>query len=222
MTTLPLSTAFREATTQAHEDAEHAVFITRLMDGGASASDFAAFTAQLHPVYLALEQAMDAHASHPAVAALHDPLLIRTPRLASDLGVLYGADWADQAADGRIAIMPATRAYVERIGSLERPEALVAHHYVRLLGDLSGGQAIARLVRRHYGIPDAALTFYRFDGIDKAKPYKDAYRATLDALPLDAETHAMAVREAIRTFRLNQAVFADLEQARSGALRAAS
>ena len=71
-------------------------------------------------------------------------------------------------------------------------------------------------------MPDAALTFYRFDGIDKAKPYKDAYRATLDALPLDAETQALVVREAIRTFRLNQAVFADLEQARSGALRAAS
>ena len=222
MTTSPLSTALREATTRAHEDAEHSPFITRLMNGGASASDFAAFTAQLHPVYVALEAAMDAHADHPAVAALHDPLLIRTARLASDLGVLFGPDWADQVADGRIAILPATRAYVERIGSVERPEALVAHHYVRLLGDLSGGQAIASLVARHYAVPDAALTLYRFDGIDKAKPYKDAYRATLDALQLDAETQALVVREAIRTFRLNQAVFADLEQARSGALRAAS
>lgn len=218
MTSLPLSQKLRTATATAHTEAENSPFITRLMAGAGTASDFALLTAQLHPIYSALEAAMDAHAGHRVVAALHDPALVRTPRLAVDLGVLIGPDWAARLADGRVATMPATHAYVERLGHLTRPEALVAHHYVRLLGDLSGGQAIARLVARHYGIPAEALTFYRFEGIGKPKLYKDAYRATLDALALDAEARAFVVAEATRAFELNRAVFADLERARTQAL----
>lgn len=216
----PLSVQLRDATASVHADAERSPFITRLMGGGASISDFAALTAQLHPVYAALERAMDIHGAHPAVAPLLDPLLIRTPRLAADLAVLVGDDWAEQQTTGRLRPLPATRAYVERLQAVSVPEALVAHHYVRLLGDLSGGQAIARLVARHYGVPGDALTFYRFDGIGKPKPYRDAYRAKLDALALDDTTRTVVVGEAVQAFKLNQAVFSDLERARDDDLAA--
>lgn len=216
--TSPLSVELHAATAQAHADAEYSPFITRLMGGEGSLSDFAALTAQLYPVYTALERAMDAHAAHPAIASLHDPALIRTPHLAADLGVLYGPEWSSWAAAGGIPTLSATRAYVERLQVVSVPEVLIAHHYVRLLGDLSGGQVIARLVARHYGVPDDALSFYRFEGIPKTKPYKDAYRAKLDALKLDRATRALVVAEAIEAFRLNQALFADLDTARDSHL----
>jgi hypothetical protein len=62
----------------------------------------------------------------------------------------------------------------------------VAHHYTRYLGDLSGGQAIGRIIGREFGLDGGVGTaFYSFSEVPKPKLYKDAYRARLDALPLD-------------------------------------
>ena len=216
MTTL--SSLLRTSTAQAHEDAEHSPFVTRLLGGDGTVEDFAALTAQLYPVYAALEDALDRYATHPAVAAVHDPALTRAPRLAADLATLYGPDWAARRATGEIPTLPATAVYVDRLERLDRPEALVAHHYVRYLGDLSGGQVVARLVARHYGVSADALGFYRFEAIAKPKVYKDAYRARLDALPLDDHARAVVVAAAVEAFGLNRAVFADLETARGAAV----
>ena len=67
------------------------------------------------------------------------------------------------------------------------PERYLAHHYLRYLGDLSGGQAVAALVTRHYGIPAEALSMYRFTELPKPKVFKDDYRELLDNAPLTDE-----------------------------------
>ncbi len=58
----------------------------------------------------------------------------------------------------------------------------VAHHYTRYLGDLSGGQAIGRILDRDFDLGGRGISFYSFESVPKPKPYKDAYRARLDAL----------------------------------------
>ena len=63
--------------------------------------------------------------------------------------------------------------------------ALVAHNYARYLGDLSGGQAVGKILDRTFDLSGARLAFYEFPM--RPKPYKDSYRAKLDALSLDAE-----------------------------------
>lgn len=209
MDTPPLSAALKSATSQAHDAAEHSTFITRLMAGEGAAEDFTRLTTQLQPVYAALEAALERHAAHPVVAAVHDPALARSSRLDADLAAL---------GVGEREVLPATAAYVGRLESIDRPEALLAHHYVRYLGDLSGGQVIARLVARHYDIPAEALTFYEFDEIAKPKVYKDTYRARLDALELSPEIRQRVLAEANEAFRHNQAVFADLERTRGAEL----
>jgi heme oxygenase len=56
------------------------------------------------------------------------------------------------------------------------------------------------------------VAFYEFDQIQKPKPYKDAYRARLDALPLvDADKHRL-LDEVRLAFALNGAVFGELGQ----------
>lgn len=212
MTTL--STRLRTATAAAHDAAENSPFVTRLMAGNGSVADFAALTAQLRPVYATLEAVIEKMAGDRVVAAVHDPALARTARLVHDLGVLQGPPLVDLVGPAAPE-MPATTRYVERLAAAQAPEELLAHHYVRYLGDLSGGQVVARLVARHYAVPADALTFYRFDDIAKPKPYKDAYRARLDALPLDENGIDLAVRTAIEAFELNRAVFADLERWRT-------
>lgn len=82
---------------------------------------------------------------------------------------------------------------------------------MRYLGDLSGGQVIKTMVRRHYGVEDG-LSFYEFD-IPKPKVYKDDYRAALDALPLTESERGTALEAATRAFELNHQLFLDLEVA---------
>ncbi|WP_431712105.1 biliverdin-producing heme oxygenase [Glutamicibacter uratoxydans] len=90
------------------------------------------------------------------------------------------------------------------------PARLVAHHYLRYLGDLSGGLAIGKLVARHYGIGYEALNMWDFGEIEKPKLYKDAYRAKLDALGADPQIGAAILDEAKRGFQWNKAIFEDL------------
>nr|WP_280953245.1 biliverdin-producing heme oxygenase [Acidipropionibacterium timonense] len=84
------------------------------------------------------------------LAPVLDERLDRTARLEADL--------AYHAAHGRVhrTVLPETGAYIATLRvHARRPAALVAHHYVRYLGDLSGGQAIGRLVQRHYAADPA-------------------------------------------------------------------
>ena len=90
------------------------------------------------------------------------------------------------------------------------PARIVAHHYLRYLGDLSGGQIIGRLVERHYGIAPGDLSMWRFEGIDKHKPYKDEYRAKLNVYAVTPERVSSLLEEAAKGFTLNKALFREL------------
>jgi len=200
----PLHTLLKESTATVHDEAENSSFMGDLLAGRSGRDAFVALTRQLWFVYSALEETVDALAEHPVIAPLHDEELRRLPALERDLDAI-APGWRDDNTP-----TPGTTAYVARLKECASdPVRLVAHHYTRYLGDLSGGQVIPRLLTRHYDITDG-LDFYRFEGIAKPKTYKDAYRAALDALPLDAEEKQRAADEAVEAFRLNTAMFADL------------
>lgn len=206
--TEPLSVALKNATAEAHAEAESANFISDLMEGKINRDAFVALAVQQLPIYQALENVLDNHyRNHPLVAPVHDVRLHRVPSLRRDLAQLVGDDIAAQP------VHPATQEYVRVLTQEHSPELVLANHYVRYLGDLSGGQIIARLVQRHYGISPEALTFYQFPGIDKLKVYKDAYRAKLDALTPTPQERTEIIAQAVRSFALNAAVFADLAAA---------
>jgi len=92
----------------------------------------------------------------------------------------------------------------------------IAHHYTRYLGDLSGGQAIARLVSRQHGFEGDGVAFYDFAELGPIPHFKKAYREALDSLGAelsDAERQRMCdeVREA---YRFNTETFRDLDVVR--------
>ena len=142
------------------------------------------------------------------LADLLDPQLERLPSIEADLASLVPAVGLD-AAPGAL---PATREYAARIraAAAEDPARLVAHHYLRYLGDLSGGLAIGKLVSRHYGIAQEHLSMWNFHGIEKPKVYKDHYRTKLDAYAVDDARADALVDEAASGFALNRALFAEL------------
>ena len=214
-----LSQELKTHTAAAHAAAEDSTFVAELMVGTLDAAALVSLLDQSLVIYRALESALARHAGHPQLGAFIDPKLARVAALESDMAYHHGGDWEAQLADGRIAIMPATRAYANALSTVGREsiEFLLAHHYVRYLGDLSGGAIIQRMVQRHYGIPDAGLNFYAFDAIAKPKPYKDTYRALLDATDFNHTQKDAILAFATESFELNRAVFIDLEAAAKAA-----
>ena len=194
----PLSAAMREGSRPEHEEAEGTGFVADLLAGRAHPDRYAAYLLRLRVVYAALERAVRDHRDHPAVAAVHDESLCRVDALDADLDHWWpGRD--------RAVSSPAADRYRERIEEAgTTPPLLVAHHYTRYLGDLSGGRMLAQALRRTYGLDRRGLAFYEFDAIPKPVAYKRAYRDRLDALDLDDAARADVVGEVRRAFRLNR------------------
>lgn len=203
-----LSTRLREETREVHESAEQSPFMARLVAGAVTRADLRNLTAQLVVVYAALEEASRSMATDAVFTHFHDPALERLEILQSDLAALTSDGEAD------VEVLPATHTYAARIREVgASAPALVAHHYTRYLGDLSGGQALGSIFGRALGVERGApgIAFYSFTTIEKVKPYKDGYRNALDSAPMSETDHDLAVSEAIVAFQLNQAVFAGLE-----------
>jgi heme oxygenase len=200
----PLSTAMRVGSRAEHAQAEASPFLARLLAGDLNEQGYADYLLRLRSVYATLETVVREHRADPTVAAVHDPALERLAAIDADL-----AHWCP---DGPPALdSPAADAYRARIErAREWGGLLIAHHYTRYLGDLSGGQAIGRLLDRQYGLGGRGVAFYDFPAIGRPKPYKDAYRARLDALGLGAAERDRVVVEVRTAFRLNQALFAEL------------
>ncbi|WP_080793974.1 heme oxygenase (biliverdin-producing) [Corynebacterium pacaense] len=206
---LALSQELKTHTARAHQQAEHSSFMDDLLGGRLDSVAFIRLQEQSWLFYTALEEAARAVADDSRAGSLLDPRLERTAALDRDLTLLHGGSrWRPT-----VHASPATAAYVSRLRQIRDARdfpRLLAHHYVRYLGDLSGGQIISRIVAREYGVDETALSFYRFEGIDKLKPYKDGYRNALDSLFLSGPERRTLLNEAAEAFTFNQQVFADL------------
>ncbi len=202
----PLSALMREGSRVQHTAAETSSFMGELLAGRVNEKGYADYLLRLRKVYLALESVGRDLATNDAIAAaVHDVALERLAAIDADLAVWApGVDTEaveSAAADAYVARIEATRAW----GGL-----YAAHHYTRYLGDLSGGQAIGRLLDRFFELDGDGVDFYEFTEIPKPKPYKDGYRARLDALDLDPAEKIRIVEEVQVAFGLNQALFEEL------------
>lgn len=204
----PLSVALREETAHAHENAERSAFMQRLISGELTAEAAADLGGQLWFVYESLERAVRSVADTPIASAVADPRLERRFALEADLAALVGGDWRE-----KIRILPATASYVARLEEISGSAVeVVAHHYVRYLGDVSGGQVIAARLGALYDIEPDALNFYDFSAIGKIPPYRKGYRERLDSLILTADEREALLVEAQRAFAYNSAIFGELNK----------
>jgi heme oxygenase len=201
-----LSAAMREGSRAEHEAAEGSTFMAELLDGRLNATAYADLLLRLRRVYAALETTLTEQSADPLVASVHDAALERLAAIDADL-----AHWAP-GIDPETIDSPAAAAYVDRIrAGATWGGLLLAHHYTRYLGDLSGGQVIGRVLQRTFDLPEGeGVAFYDFPGIPKPKPYKDAYRARLDALGLSEADVERVVDEVKVVFGLNQGLFDEL------------
>ncbi len=215
MSVIPFSQALRERTWSSHGDSEGATFMKDLMTGAGTREDYVALVAQHFFIYEALEAAAERFASDPVASAFISPQLTRMPALTQDLEFLLGADWRSA-----ITPVPTTVRYVERINEVAAEGwagGFIAHHYTRYMGDLSGGQAIGRLMQRHFGFDTNGVGFYLFDQIASPKEFKETYREQLDAVAWTDEERERVIDEVIVAYRFNTDLFVDLSNAKAAA-----
>lgn len=204
---MSIAKLLRESSKPQHEEAENSSFITQLMRGQLNVEAYAKYLTNLAWLYETLEAKIAEGPALPGTETIFDPRLNRMDSIASDLEALGVSDWKNTTKPSK-----AMQSYMDHINELDgkSDHRLIAHHYTRYLGDLSGGQAIAALVARHYGVTQEQLNFYRFNQIDDLVRYKEAYRQSLDELNISEQQLDELVREVQLAFEFNQKVFEDL------------
>ncbi len=208
------SYAIRTATWGDHSDSEGASVMEDIMRMRATREEYTDLVVQHFYMYEALEEASKALAGDPRFAALHPDALVREQTLEEDLVFLLGENWREQ-----ISPVPATVAYADRIREVAADgwlPGLIAHHYTRYLGDLSGGQMIAKRVKKQFGYEHAGIAFYDFTELGDLAEFKHAYRAVLDQLgeSLDEAERQRMVDEVRASYRYNSQIFAEMKQSR--------
>ena len=201
-----LATALREGTVELHREAERAGIMRELLRGRISRGGYCALLRNLHALYVTLEAHLKRHAADPAIALIPLPVLARGAALVSDLESLHGARW-----EREIPLQPAIVRYVERLDDVARsdPRALLAHAYVRYLGDLSGGQIVCRVIAPALALTeDSGQAFYRFSEAPEVLAAR--LRSALDSIALTPAEQARLVDEARLAFRYHIELFEQL------------
>jgi len=197
---MTLALELKEGTKVSHSAAENTKFVSSFLKGVVSRDNYKQLTANFYFVYRAMEEEIEKLDDFP----LHDKLLNRTNKLEQDLRYYYGVMWRD-----KIEPSQATKNYVKRIQTIE-PYLLVAHHYTRYMGDLSGGQILSNIAKNALNLTTEGLKFYEFD-IPNMKEYKDKYRQSLNDLNMSDIQTSMLIDEANYAFKLNMLLFDELQ-----------
>jgi len=122
---------------------------------------------------------------------------------------------------------PALSAYISRLTHLvgEEPRRLLAHSYIRYMGDLSGGQIMKNNIRKAYGLVDGrGTTFYDFGiigsegesnpptaNMGEVKRIKEWFRSGIDSgVGNDVGLKEALLNETMRAFALHKDIFDEI------------
>jgi heme oxygenase (biliverdin-producing, ferredoxin) len=193
-----LADLLRARTRVLHAQAERSGILADILRGQAGRGGYALLLRNLLPAYRALEAGLARHRDTPGVGGLLAPGLARAPAIESDLAALAGPEWPE-----RLVLLEPGRRYGERVAAAAEGGGarLVAHAYVRYLGDLNGGQLVRRLLAESLGLDERVLAFYAFPAIPDLPAFRAAYRRAVD-LAVVGERE-LVVEEALAAFRLN-------------------
>jgi len=126
--------SLKELTWEKHKVAERSAFARNLLGGNISIVDYVSYLVQMGYVYQILE-----NQAHTYKLTQEMPGIARAFAIQQDIVELVGEDHGLQ-------YLPSSLKYGQYLESLSDPGAIMAHLYVRHMGDLFGGQIIAKKV----------------------------------------------------------------------------
>lgn len=144
--------SLKELTHEAHRNAETQPFVKILFSGKINPELYAAYLKNQHPCYEILEVCAMPHGLLNGLVDMR-----RAPAILEDYLELHDPKQEEPK------ILEATERYIKYILSIkDQPEKLMAHLYVRHMGDLAGGQMIAKRV-------PGSGKYYQFENPDQLK-----------------------------------------------------
>lgn len=122
----------KDLTWEHHKNAERQAFVKELLSGSITEERYATFLFNLHPQYNLLE----------TLASFHGLIdLRRAPEIHADYKELW------KKVPHQPPLLPVVKTYMDHLLSIkDDANKLMAHVYVRHMGDLSGGQMISKKV----------------------------------------------------------------------------
>ncbi|KAF5901839.1 heme oxygenase-like, partial [Clarias magur] len=206
-----LSEQIKEVTKESHVRAENTQLMLNFQRGQITLPQYKILLCSLYEIYRALEEELDRNSSHQAVEPIYfRQELARLESLERDLEYFFGPQWKK-----RITVPAATHRYTERLREIGRssPNLLVAHAYTRYLGDLSGGQVLAKIAQKSMGLnAKEGLAFFAFPGVTSPHRFKQLYRSRMNSIELSDQERKKVLDEAVRAFEFNIAVFDDIQK----------
>jgi heme oxygenase len=144
--------SLKDLTWDKHKSAERQEFVKVLLSGRINPKFYCAYLQNTMACYSMLESSAS---SHKLLDGLDD--IKRTNLIQADL------DELEHKKDNSLFV-PVVNEYLDHVlrVSWQNPKQLMAHIYVRHMGDLSGGQMIAKKV-------PGSGNYYKFDDVDGLK-----------------------------------------------------
>ncbi len=199
-TPIGLSDQCKSRTRTLHVTAERSGITAEILRGKVTLGGYALLLGCLEPIYEEMERQLAKRARDPGVGRIVDPAVLRHATLTHDLAELVGEDWRL-----RLPRLIEGDRYLDQIRAAGDGDGskLIAHAYVRYLGDLNGGQALAKLLSRSLDLPASALSFFQFPMIADMAGFRTAYRAVIDQAGREIPDPDAVVSEAALVFQLN-------------------
>lgn len=195
----------KEETFEAHELSKDSGFATTLMSGQWSYKAFVEWQRALYPIYVALEDIMKSNRKDPSLHIFDHRKLDRNQKIFNDLAY-YGVNPVLDPSP-----LPSVKDYVAKVEDAgSRPQRIMAYHYTRYMGDMIGGQVIARTLKEKYDMPDEALTCYDFSDIGDLYHYRKTYKTLLDLVPWTEEERRAFIEETKVAYEINAVLFQEL------------
>jgi heme oxygenase len=198
-----LVTRLRDATRSLHSTAERSGVVAAILQRRATRYSYMLYLRNLLPAYEQMEFELERWRAAPGLSAIANQDIYRSTRIKADLGQMAGPGWQED-----LAVLPVSQRYAVRIAAAAEidPMRLIAHAYVRYLGDLNGGQVMQRLLAQSLGLAHFNLTFYDFPGITDLGLFRAAYRQAINAAgDCCADTDAV-IKEAKAAFQSNMEI----------------
>ncbi len=204
----PLSELFQAETKTIHKEVEQHAFVKQILSDEIEDKHYLQHLVDLHAIYQSLESGLRANLKKISeIQSIYFEDLCRENGLQNDVKQLKEA-----CNGGHIECSQAALDYVRHLNHLAdfNPLLLVAHAYVRYLGDLSGGMILKQHLEKKW--PDA-IEFYDFTALLKKHgkknswDFKEFFKDKLNQMLLNDQQRKELGEEAKKAFELSGKLF---------------
>jgi heme oxygenase (biliverdin-producing, ferredoxin) len=192
-----LTERLKERTKGLHAAVENTTLMKDVLEGNVTKEEYSAYVAALHVIYRDLEEQLEVWSHVPCLQSFvteNFKVLFRKTALSKDLLSL--------GAESLIPVEGAVN-YGNRLKEIARtrPHALIAHIYVRYLGDLFGGRMIKKRIEQMW--PDAVALYHytHLEGLVKS------FKENLDRICLQENEIQEILEEADWAFAQHVIIF---------------